>query len=95
MGDERKTLTTWPTDPLLDAVGREYQRRDPVALGEHYARHVRAMTEEGLHSKSAIAAELAWRDAEIERLRAQLAAREPNHVGDDNEGQPCRVGEKS
>lgn len=47
----------------------EYARRDIEGLGKHYTKHVSAMTSEGLHSKSDIAAELAWRDAEIERLR--------------------------
>jgi chromosome segregation ATPase len=45
-----------------------YAERDHVTLGEHYTRHVSAMTGEALHAKSAIAAELAHRDAEIERL---------------------------
>ena len=46
-----------------------YADRDPEALGEHYMRHIDRMTVEGLHSKSAIAAELAHRDAEIAALR--------------------------
>lgn len=45
-----------------------YAKRDAEALGEHYISHVSAMTTEALHSKSDIAAELAWRDAYIERL---------------------------
>jgi hypothetical protein len=45
---------------------------DPVALGDHYIRHCEAITVEDLHSKSDIAAELAWRDREIERLRLAL-----------------------
>ena len=49
----------------------EYAERDTCDLGEHYIKHVSAMTGEGLHSKAAIAAELAYRDAEIERLRAE------------------------
>lgn len=56
-------------------MGRRYGNRDIVELdrrGGYYASHVEAMTAEGLHSKSAIAAELAWRDAEIDRLRAVL-----------------------
>jgi hypothetical protein len=52
---------------------KHYAQRDHRALGEHYLRHVSAMTGEGLHAKSDIAAELAWRDAEIERLQALLA----------------------
>lgn len=53
---------------------KNYADRDHMALGDYYTRHVSAMTGEGLHSKSAIAAELAHRDAEIDRLRAALAA---------------------
>lgn len=52
---------------------RQYARRDLAGLdkaGGYYHRHVAAMTEEGLHSKSDIAAELAWRDHVIDRLRA-------------------------
>ena len=56
---------------------KQYAVRDHMALGEHYVRHVSAMTGEGLHSKSAIAAELAWRDAEIATLR-QAAGKAPN-----------------
>ena len=40
----------------------EYEPRILQDLGEHYTRHVEAMTKEELHSKSEIAAELAWRD---------------------------------
>ena len=47
---------------------KQYASRDIRALGKHYTTHVEAMTAEGLHAKSAIAAELAHRDAEIERL---------------------------
>lgn len=50
----------------------QYAERDIVRLGEFYTRHVHAMTAEGLHAKSAIAAELAWRDAEIARLRGVI-----------------------
>ena len=45
--------------------------RDLPTLEPHYSRHVSALTTEGLHSKSDIAAELAWRDAEIARLQAE------------------------
>ncbi len=51
-----------------------YAQRDHAAQGEHYTRHVEAMTREGLHSKSAIAGELAARDIEIERLIADVVA---------------------
>lgn len=45
-----------------------------MALEPHYSKHVGAMTREGLHAKSDIAAELAWRDTEIERLIAERDA---------------------
>lgn len=51
----------------------EYADRDVIQLdrdGGYYCRHVSAMTAEGLHSKADIAAELAWRDREIARLKA-------------------------
>ena len=37
-----------------------------------YAKHVEHMTSEKLHSKGAIAYELAYRDAEIEKLQAKI-----------------------
>lgn len=56
---------------------KHYARRDLLALGDHFSRHMLAMTAEDLHRKSAIAAELAWRDAEIERLNVALSASAP------------------
>ena len=53
-------------------MSNQYAQRDHRALGEHYLRHVSAMTGEGLHAKSDIAAELAWRDARIDRLEQAL-----------------------
>jgi hypothetical protein len=50
-----------------------YQRRDTEALAEHCLAHLDAMTREQLHDKSAIAAELAWRDARIAELEAIVA----------------------
>lgn len=53
----------------------EYADRDIMELdkaGNYYCRHVSAMTGEGLHSKGDIAAELAYRDMEIDRLRGAL-----------------------
>lgn len=53
----------------------QYAKRNIVELdraGGYYARHVAAMTEEGLHSKSDIAAELGWRDALIASLTENL-----------------------
>lgn len=60
----------------------EYANRDHRALGDFYVRHVSALTAENLHSKSAIAGELAFRDAEIARLRADFAALQHAIVGD-------------
>ena len=54
---------------------KHYATRRPWELdaaGGYYARHTAAMTEEGLHSKADIAAELAWRDMQIDRLQAAL-----------------------
>jgi hypothetical protein len=47
---------------------------DLPSLEPHYCAHVSAMTTEGLHGKSDIAAELAFRDAEIAKLRSALQA---------------------
>jgi hypothetical protein len=49
--------------------GPVYPNLKPWDLEPHYTKHVGAMTEEGLHSKSAIAEQLAWRDKTIERLK--------------------------
>lgn len=56
---------------------KRYEKRNHIAqdkAGNYYSRHVCAMTAEGLHAKSDIAAELAHRDIEIDRLRAELEA---------------------
>lgn len=56
---------------------KQYAERDIMALDEeggYYCKHVGAMTSEGLHDKGDIAAELAYRDAQIDRLRLELAA---------------------
>jgi hypothetical protein len=53
-------------------MSKHYAERDIIGLdraGNYYCRHVHAMTAEALHDKSDIAAELAWRDQEIDRLR--------------------------
>ena len=50
----------------------EYAERDILKQGNYYMRHVAAMTAEGLHNKSDIAAELAHRDMEIARLKAAI-----------------------
>lgn len=54
---------------------KQYAERDAIALekaGGYYSRHVSAMTTEGLHSKSDIAAELAWRDMRIAELERKI-----------------------
>ena len=53
----------------------EYADRDIMALdeaGDYYIKHVSAMTGEKLHSKSDIAAELGWRDMQIDILQVKL-----------------------
>ena len=59
----------------MDEV-KQYAHRDLEGLDAYYHRHVTAMTSEGLHSKARIAAELAVRDAEIDKLKA-LQSGEP------------------
>jgi len=53
--------------------GKLYAQRDTEELGELYIKHVSAMTSEQLHSKSAIAAELAFRDQKIAELESKLS----------------------
>lgn len=56
--------------------GNLYAERevDSPELMAHYMRHVDRMTVEGLHAKSDIAAELAYRDAQIAALQAERDA---------------------
>ncbi len=52
-----------------------YAEREIDVLDEEggfYAAHINAMTTEGLNSKSAIAAELAYRDSLIVKLEARI-----------------------
>lgn len=59
----------------MKMTGKLYAVRNPQELdrlGNYYSRHVIAMTEEDLYSKSDIAAELAHRDLEIDRLKALM-----------------------
>ncbi|ECC3465576.1 hypothetical protein AA471_23515 [Salmonella enterica subsp. enterica] len=61
----------------------QYAERDAMQLdkdGGYYSRHIQAMTREGLHSKGDIAAELAWRDQQIEQLREKLKQLEEKHL---------------
>ncbi len=53
----------------------EYAKRDIIFLdeiGDFYCKHISAMTGEGLHSKTDIAAELGYRDYRIELLSKAL-----------------------
>lgn len=43
-----------------------YPAVDHMALAGLYTKHVLAMTDEGLHAKSDIAGQLAWRDQQID-----------------------------
>lgn len=56
---------------------KQYAERDLMGMdvaGNHYCRHISAMTREQLHSKSDIAAELGWRDLQIAELKEQRDA---------------------
>ena len=56
--------------------------RDVIEMdraGGYYCRHVSAMTGEALHSKSDIAAELGWRDMQIDQLKADNGAYKKLH----------------
>ena len=61
-----------------------YADRDIIELddqGGHYVKHVMAMTSEKLHSKSDIAAELAFRDSRMAELESRIAERESSVKG--------------
>lgn len=58
---------------LLTKDTKLYAERDVIDQMQHYVNHVEAMTAEGLHSKSDIAAELAHRDIQIEELQRDVA----------------------
>jgi hypothetical protein len=49
-----------------------YPKHDPSKLEPHYCEHVSGMAEWGLHAKSDIAIQLAWRDARIAELEASV-----------------------
>lgn len=69
-----------------------YAERDTMAL-DRYAYHVDAMTRFGLHAKPDIAAELAWRDQQIDVLRELLAEAWARERGDSwpNMGKDARA----
>lgn len=54
------------------AEAKLYAERDIMEQGTYYTRHVMAMTAEGLHDKSSIAAELAHRDGLIDELQGEV-----------------------
>lgn len=60
-------------EPQQQQPGKLYAERD-LGLTPLYMRHLAAMTAEKLHDKSAIAAELAWRDGRIEELQRERDA---------------------
>lgn len=75
------------SEPKADSTELLYAARNVMTLddmGDHYGKHVSAMTIEGLHKKSDIAAELAYRDAVIQHLtdgiRLALKAPKPKLV---------------
>jgi len=49
--------------------GPVYPNLKPWDLEPHLTLHRSAMTTEGLHAKSAIAEQLAWRDQKLERVQ--------------------------
>lgn len=57
-----------------DVKSNLYADRDPRQLEPWYSRHVSSMTTEGLHDKADIAAELAYRDLQIETSQQATAA---------------------
>lgn len=61
----------WAKEEGLVLEPKQYAKRDPIQLekaGGYYTRHLSAMTNESLHSKSDIAAELAYRDYIVDML---------------------------
>jgi len=67
----------------------EYADRDTIAMSDVYVKHVSAMTEEGLHAKSDIAAELAHRDIRIADLKRQLGEAQKELMSRDCYGEWC------
>ena len=59
--------------PIVKTKQNQYDYRDVESFEELYQKHVDAMTTEGLHSKAAIAAELAWRDRQIDELNDEIS----------------------
>jgi hypothetical protein len=59
-----------------------YPPQDSESLGEHYFRHIGAMTSESLHSKTDIARQLAARDKMLAALWAEYEDRKAQWGGD-------------
>jgi hypothetical protein len=78
---------------VAEASPALYAERYAFRLEPYYSRHVNAMTAEALHSKGAIAAELAFRDKQIARLREALSSArgEITRLGTDGGGFSCTV----
>jgi len=74
-GSKKGQKESTPSDEGSDAspcsAGKLYAKRDLKGIASLYGKHLMAMTSEGLHSKSDIAAELAWRDFQIQELEKQ------------------------
>lgn len=64
----KQDMEAWKQS-LEKAMNKKYANRNIVEQGEEYTKHVSAMTAEGLHDKSDIAAELAHRDIELNKAR--------------------------
>jgi len=60
---------SWQEPSTTDKLYRRWQGQRIATLEPHYSKHVFAMTVEGLHGKGEIAAELAWRDALLQKYR--------------------------
>lgn len=94
-GSERPAITNACGNPAPAPPEKFYGGRDLVALdkaGNYFCRHVSAMTSEGLHSKADIAAELAWRDQEIDRLKREVAtAYDRGRLDEFRRGHTCVV----
>lgn len=81
-------------------MDKHYAERDALEMdiaGGYYGRHVSAMTREQLCSKSAIAAELGYRDQQIDLLQQECTALAANQCihgslqGDRSGNQYCQV----
>ena len=75
---------------------KQYAQRVIMALeeaGNYYSKHMASMTGEKLHDKSDIAAELAYRDFEIDKLKSRIGDLEQDlrdRIMEEMIGQNCR-----